>query len=118
MKVLKVTTIQLPCHLIEAELIQVGRDLAFTVKAKATEEAEQKSAKEQMKARISELEARQTRLSTVINSGMEYRGVEVELRIVDASHIQEVRLDTGEVMLTRPPLDNERQQCLPEPVSL
>ena len=111
------TTIKLQSHLLPVTLTQdktltLSRELANTVQAVGAEVEEQKNVKDQMKAKLSELQARLTRISIVVATGKEYRQVEVEYQITNQGLVQEVRMDTGEILITRPPHDSERQLVL------
>ena len=64
-----------------------------------------------MKARLTELQSRQTQLAIRVSKREEYRDVNVENRI-EADIVQECRLDTGEIINTRPARDDERQLAL------
>ena len=110
-QILRTTTRRLPVHLTDEQKLIMGHDLAATVQEAASEVEAQKTQKEQMKAKLSELAARAARLSSIIASGTEYLDVEVEVRL-GAAEVQVVRLDTGEVVERRPPSDQERQQRL------
>ena len=112
MRVLKLTTQLLATLLNQEELTARALELAKTVQDTGAEVELQKSLKDQMKAKLSELGAKTTRLSQVVSSGHEYRSTEVEVRMADNGQVQEVRLDTGEIIVTRPPYDYERQQPL------
>ena len=112
MQILKVHTQMLATVLTQEELLAQAMELANTVQAMGAEMELQKNLKDQMKAKLSELQAKQTRLSIVIATGKEYRNVEVELHLVEGGLVQEVRLDTGDIILTRPPHDSERQLVL------
>ena len=115
MRVLKLTTQLLATLLNQEELTARALELAKTVQDTGAEVELQKSLKDQMKAKLSELGAKTTRLSQVVSSGHEYRSTEVEVRMADNGQVQEVRLDTGEIIVTRPPYNYERQPPL-EPV--
>lgn len=110
--ILKTHTLLLATPLTQDEVLALARELANTVQAVGAEEALQKNLKDQMKAKLSELQARQTRLSIVVATGKEYRNVEVEVCLLDTGQVQEVRLDTGEIVTTRTPYDSERQLML------
>lgn len=112
MFILNTRTQKLPTALSQDELLVYAMELANTVQAMGAEVEEQKNLKDQMKAKLSELQARQTRISIVVATGKEYRDVEIQLRMEDHGLIQEVRTDTGEVIQTRPPTDQERQLAL------
>ena len=112
MTMLKTTTQLLPGRLTREEVEQHAQQLADTWKEFGYEQELQKVAREQMKARLSEKQANLTHLSLLVSSGMDYRTVEVETRLLDDGQVQEVRLDTGEVIKTRPPYESERQLSL------
>ena len=112
MQIIKVHTQMLPSILTKEETLALALELANTVQAMGAEAELQKNLKDQMKAKLSELQAKQTRLSIVVATGKEYRNVEVELRLTESGQVQEVRLDTGEIIITRPPYDSERQLLL------
>ena len=102
----------LPVMLTQEEILALSRELAHTVQTVGAEAEHQKNLKDSMKAKMSELQARMTRISLVVAAGTEYRQVEVEYRLTAEGLIQEVRLDTGEIQITRPPHDSERQLIL------
>ena len=111
MEVLQVTTRHLSVTLTEADILTHSRLLAATVREVAQEEAAQKEQKDNMKAKLSMLLAKITYESGLVHSGKEYREVEVEVRMGNGV-AEEVRTDTGEIILTRPLTDQERQQRL------
>lgn len=111
---LKTITRNLPCRLSDDELRQRGDALAETCQELHAEEQRQTDVKAQMKARMTELEAKQTRLSIVISRREEYRDVPCD-QFGDTVRgtVDIVRRDTAEVVETRPMTDSERQQSLP-----
>ncbi len=113
MKVIKTQPRSMPCILTEAELKQKSRELATTVQEISAEEDRQKNIKDQLKAALSELSSRETRLAGEVARGEVYREVDVEYRIDgEGGLVQEVRLDTGEIISSRPARDEERQLAL------
>jgi hypothetical protein len=110
MKLIKEYTKQLPCKLTPPELQARGRELASEVQDKTNEEASQKNIKDQMKERLSELEARIKRHSSVVYSGEEYRDVKVEVYLGDNDVVTVKRSDTGEVVEGPRPARPEEQQ--------
>jgi hypothetical protein len=104
----------LPVRLSEPELRERGDQLASVTQDVTTEQQRQTDMKAQMKARLSELEARRTQLAITISRREEDREVLVTL-LVDyrAGRVTEVRNDTGEAILTRHITDEERQRNLP-----
>lgn len=114
MKVLKIQSRSLPCLLGEEELKAKSRELATTVQEIAGEEIRQKNIKDQLKATLSELMSRETRLAGEVARGEIYREVDVEHHLIGNDSVKEIRTDTGEVMLTRKIRDDERQLILLE----
>ncbi len=110
---IRVETRSLPTHLVGDDLMDRADELATTVQAIAAEEERQKNLKDQMKAAMSELTSRQTRLALAVSRREEYRDVEVEITIsVDGGNVREVRRDDGELIVERPPRERERQMFL------
>lgn len=104
----------LPCHLTDEELLKKGAELATAVQDLAAEEGRQADVKASMKARIAEIDARRTQLAIAVSRKEEHRDVEVDVfhdyqRLV----VQDIRRDTGEVLITRVMSETERQQALP-----
>ena len=112
MTIIKLHTQMLPTTLTHEELLTLSRELANTVQATGAEVELQKNIKDQMKAKLSELQAKLTRLSIMVATGTAYRNVEVEVSLLDTGQVQETRLDTGEIIGTRSPYDSERQLML------
>ena len=112
MTLLKTTTQLLPVHLTREEVEAHGKELANFWKKLGYEHELQKHARDQMKARVSELQAQLTHLSLMVSTGVDYRNVQVEATLLDNGQVQEVRLDTGEIINTRPPYESERQMSL------
>jgi hypothetical protein len=104
----------LPVRLSEPELRERGDQLASVVQDVTTEQQRQTDMKAQMKARLSELEAKRTQLAITISRREEDREVLVTLRFdYRAGRVTEVRSDTGEEILVRHLTDDERQRNLP-----
>lgn len=111
-KELRRSTRLLPCKLNETELNAKGQELAQTVQEIAGEEIRQKGIKDQLKARLSELQSRQSKIALVVTQREEYRDVVVVVELREDGTVQERRLDTEEVMIVRPMKDEERQLTL------
>lgn len=79
-----------------------------------TEEKRATDQKTQMKARMTQLEARRSELTSIVAAGEEMRQVECKV-FADFEHSQavECRLDTMKILTARPLTDNERQTHLP-----
>lgn len=111
---LRKLTRNLPCRLTHDELLDRADQLSVVVQETTAEENRQTDAKAQMKARLTELDARKTRLAITISRKEEYRDVEVELVAdVQAGTVTAYRNDSGEALETRPMSDAERQTTLP-----
>ena len=109
MEIIKRESRILPTNLTPEERMVLALEMANSIQAMAVELEVQKNLKDQMKAKLSELQAQQTRLSKVVASGIDYRLVDVEARWVDNDTITEVRIDTGEILFNRAPRESERQ---------
>jgi len=112
-KILKTETRNLPCKLTELELRDKADELATTVQAIEGEKARQDSVKAELKARLTELESRQTRLAQVVSRREEYRDVKVIVELHENDIVKEIRDDTAEVIQIRPARDTERQGQMP-----
>ena len=113
-KVIHSQTKSLPVRLTEQELLQKSAELASTVQDYATEESRQVDIKAQLKAKLTELDARRTQLASVVARREEYRDVRCEIVANTKTLLaQIVRTDTGEVIQTRPLTMEERQMVLP-----
>lgn len=104
----------LPCRLTEPELLDRADQLSVVVQETNAEEGRQTDVKAQMKAKLTELDARKTRLAITIGRKEEYRDVEVELMAdIQAGTVTTYRMDTSEALETRPMSEQERQTALP-----
>jgi len=114
LNIIRTETRSLPVKLHEDELRDRGDKLAAVIQDLNAEEDRQVDVKAQMKARLSELDAKKTQLAIVISRREEYRDVPVDVFADYAKQIVEaVRRDTGEVLTTRRMTEEERQQPLP-----
>lgn len=110
---LKRVTRNLPCQLTNAELLDRADQLSVVVQETNAEEGRQTDVKAQMKAKLTELDARKTRLAITIGRKEEYRDVEVELMgDVQSGTVTVYRQDTSEAIETRPMSEQERQATL------
>lgn len=111
---IKRVTRNLPCRLTEPELLARADELSVVVQETNAEEGRQADVKAQMKARLTELDARKTRLAITIGRKEEYRDVEVELMAdLQAQTVTVYRMDTSEATETRPMSEQEKQATLP-----
>lgn len=112
MQLLNEVTQKLPVRLNDQELIEQSHALAHTYQEITDEEAEQTTLKGQMKARLTELQARLARLASIVASRTDYRDVVVEVQLMDDGRVEEIRTDTGAVILNRPMREEEKQRPL------
>ena len=111
--VISVDTDLLPVKLAPDAYAAVSRELGKAVRERSREEVSQKDRKDAMKARLSEIDAKIARLSVIADTGEAYQDVEVETRwSADGRAVERVRMDTGEIIATRPPTNQERQAKL------
>lgn len=104
----------LPVKLHEDELRDRGDKLAALIQDVSAEERRQVDVKAQMKARLSELDAKKTQLAIVISRREEDRDVTVDVfHDFDRLTVETIRQDTGEVISSRRMTEEERQQKLP-----
>ena len=112
MRILRVQTVKLPVHLTDKEVLAQSAALAYTTQAIANEEETQTALKGQMKATLAGLLAKQTLLASIVVTCTEYRDVEIEIQCSEEGIVQEVRRDTGAIILTRPLREDEKQIAL------
>ena len=96
-------------RLNDQEVLEQSMELAHTIQELADETDSQAGIKAIMKAKLMELDAKQSRLAAVVSTRTDYRDVEVEVALTDDAMAQETRKDTGEIMLTRPLREDEKQ---------
>lgn len=114
LKISKTTTKSLPVRLSQDELRERGDTLASVIQDLNTEQKRQTDQKAQMKAKLSELEARQTQLAITISRREEDREVMVDTWYdYERGTVSEVRRDTGEEIASRRMTDDEKQRPLP-----
>jgi hypothetical protein len=103
----------LSCELSQEELLEAGSQLASTIQDIAAEEDEQASVKSEMKARLTELEAKRTQLAIKVQRKQEWRTIEVQRELdFEEGMYREIRTDTGDVIFEREITDEERQEKL------
>lgn len=112
-KLLRETTRALSCKLTDDEVRQSGEALAALVEDMANEEARATDVKQQLKARMTELESKRYQLASKVRRREEIRDVAVKLLLHENNLVHIVRTDTAEVIETRPATDRERQPDLP-----
>ena len=84
------------------EIRQRGEQLANLVKECAELEVQQKAERERMKEALGAVEGRITSLARIVNERVEERSVQVEMRCnLALGLVEEVRIDTGEVVSSR-----------------
>lgn len=110
----KSETRSLAVKLTDLELRERGDELAAVIQNVNTEERRQTDQKTQMKARLTELQARQTQLAITISRREEDRDVTVDVwNDYAALKVETVRRDTGECIHRREMTQDELQRPLP-----
>jgi hypothetical protein len=105
---------RLPCQLTQDELLDRGQKLAQVGADLATHRAHADQVKKELRARESQLEADRAFLENVVRSKQEPRDVEIAAYLGERpGHVDDVRLDTGEVVRSRPAREGELQGRLP-----
>lgn len=99
----------LSVKLTDEELRHSGDELAATVQEINAEADRQKSIKDDLKARLSEMTAKQSKLSNRIVRREEYRDVQVAIELHSSGQVSETRTDTGEVIFLREANEDEMQ---------
>ena len=100
----------LKCELTESELLTKGASMADAQEQLANFENEAKTVAGQFKAKIDEQKARLASLASTVRSKAEYRAVKRRRNMFyDTGMVQEVRLDTMEIITTREMTENEKQ---------
>lgn len=112
-KLIKTDTRCLPVKLDADELRERGDRLAAVIQDLNAEENRQVDQKAQMKARLSELDAKKTQLAIIISRREEDRDVTVEhFHDYERGVVETIRRDTGETISSRRLTEEERQQSL------
>jgi len=107
--VLKEENRLLPVQLTETEVRNAANDLANICQEIDTEISRQKFIKDQLKARITELEARRSGLALKVTRKEEDREVSVVVEMDGDGKVTGVRTDTGEIIEKRDATALERQ---------
>jgi hypothetical protein len=104
---------KLPCELTRDEKLQKADQMAEHLKTRAEVELEASSVAGTFKRRIKELDRAIGDRAEEIRSGVEYRPVECAMRDrFRDNQVDTVRLDTGEIVRSRPMTIQERQGSL------
>lgn len=105
----------LPVPLTPDEVRQRGEQLADVVKESDELAAAHKKERDRMKQAEEMAESRIRHLAKIVNDRVEERSVQVELRYnTGLNMIEEVRTDTGEVMKTRAPSQEDKVRASAE----
>jgi hypothetical protein len=105
---------ELPVELTDTELLQRGKRAAIISKDIANKISALDTLKQSYKAQVKELESERERIEFEQREGVKQQLVRCERRFVyRTGEVQEVRLDTGEIMNVRPMNERERQPDLP-----
>lgn len=109
-RVLSKTTALLDCNLTKDERLEFADKLAKVNQDIIAEEARQVSIKQEIKAKLTELQARRELLAVIVQRKSETREIEVEAVLdYEKEECRWTRIDTGEVINRRPMNDDERQ---------
>jgi hypothetical protein len=105
---------QLKVQLTAPEIAERADRAAKLLEDRDRAEAELKAHATHAKSLIAQMEAEMRALSGEVRTRFTYRDVAIERRYLYAiGEVEEVRLDTGEIVSERPMTESERQQQLP-----
>ena len=103
----------LSVRLTDAERLQLGDELAGVQDQIGNQLSREESIKKELKAKMAGLEARRDELASIVRRKEQMRPVEcVWERNYGDGLARKIRLDTGEVIQSRPLQDHERQPKL------
>lgn len=106
-------TQRLPCQLTPAETAVRADELARTLETLEVLKADKAAAVSRFREMIKLSERKSYDLGDVVRTGKEYREVPVRYASdFEANQIHTIRLDTGEVVSSRPMEAAERQQAM------
>jgi hypothetical protein len=106
----KDVTMLLPCKLTAEQFEERAKGLAYTEQELATEESEQESIKQGLKKKLNDIITRRTVLAGIVSRSEEQRDIScVDDFDFTVAQVRRTRLDTGEIVVTRPMTDEERQ---------
>ena len=106
-------TEELPVELSDEERIERARQLGEIVETITNKEIEKKAETKRLQSAIDELKRKRTQLAEVCRKGEELR--QIECRTVcywEDETVSIIRVDTGEIVRTRPMTSKDRQQKL------
>jgi hypothetical protein len=111
---IKKITQKLRCLLTDDDKINAGKELAEATEELTSLSEDKSQVMADFKAKMAIQEAQISSLSSKLRSGYEFRNVECEIHFdkPEAGHKQIIRLDTGEVVLTEPLTEEEKQRRL------
>jgi hypothetical protein len=105
----------LPVPLTQEEVGQRGEQLADLIKERDDLTLTQKKEKDRMKSAMDGIDGRIRHLAKMVNERIEERSVSVEVRYNTSLHmIEEVRTDSGEVIKTRTPTEEDKVRAAAE----
>lgn len=105
---------KLPCDLTRDEKLKKAEEMAEQLKARAELELTAKASADEFKQKLKQLDRTIGDRAEEVRTGLEYRQVECTERGRYRDNIVDViRIDTGEVVRSRPMTVNERQDSLP-----
>jgi hypothetical protein len=109
-------TLRLPCKLSTHEVARRADELARVLEAHELLKADKAAAMSRFAEQIKASERRIFDLGDVVRNSCEFREVPVRLQSdFDRNQIHSIRMDTGEVVRSRPMESHERQQEIDYP---
>jgi len=115
LRLVRKETRNLPCKVNDEDKRRVSSQLAARYQDMKDLDVRQKSMKAAMTAEAKAIESEVNSLATILNTGIEYRMVEVEVRIGVEGKAIETRIDTGDILAVREARPEEQQLAFPEP---
>jgi hypothetical protein len=111
MSLLKTEKQSLMTKLTHDECREKGKELAELCQKIRKAEDDEAARRKAIKENIDGLRSDQVSLATVVKEGQEYRLVDVRIEL-DGETVRQARIDTGEIVFTRPATKEELQQRL------
>lgn len=107
------TTRELPVKLTDAELRERAKELGAAIEDHAIAERQKKAAADDFKMQLEALDTKISNLGHIVTRGEEYRPVAITTRKdFERSKVETIRLDTNEVVDSRPMTLDEKQSGL------
>jgi hypothetical protein len=105
---------KLPCELTREETLAKGAEMALMIKQHGEVELEAKETADTFKKQFKRLDRTISERAEEVRTGVEHRLVPcTERGRYRENMVDVVRLDTGEIVRSRPMTESEKQQALP-----